>query len=48
MYGNSLEGAFLAILVVAGVIGAAIMAAIVWLIPWLWELVKPWLHQVTS
>ncbi|MBO9766503.1 MULTISPECIES: hypothetical protein [Xanthomonas] len=48
MYGNSLDGAFTALLVVAGVAGAAIFALLFWLVPWLWELVKPWLHTVTA
>ena len=34
--------------VFAVVVGMAIMAAFVWLIPWLWELLKPWLHMITA
>jgi hypothetical protein len=35
-------------LVLAMSAGAALMAIPFWLIPWLWELVKPWLHMVTA
>ena len=37
-----------AILILGAVIGMAIMAIIFWLIPWLWELIKPWLHLITA
>lgn len=42
------EGMFTAILIIAALAGAAIMAVIFWLVPWLWELIKPWLHMVTA
>lgn len=35
-------------LVLAMAAGAALMAILFWLIPWLWELVKPWIHMVTA
>lgn len=48
MIGSDLENSFIALLVVCGVIGAAIMAVLLWLVPWLWSLVKPMLHAVTG
>lgn len=48
MYGDTLAGAFAAMLVCAALIGAAIFAVLFFGIPWLWEMIKPWLHQVTS
>jgi len=48
MYGSGFENAFLAMVVIAVLIGMAIMAVFVWLIPWLWELIKPWLHMITA
>lgn len=46
MYG--LDGAITAFMVVSGLIGAAIMAVLFWGVPWVWDIVKPWLHAVTG
>ena len=48
MYGNSLDNAILGFGIACAVIGAAIFAVLFWLVPWVWELVKPWLHTVTA
>lgn len=48
MYGRSLEGMFAAMLFVVALAGAAVMAFLVWVVPWLWGLVKPWLHTLTA
>jgi hypothetical protein len=45
---DGLAGAFTAFMVVCGLIGAAIATAIFWGVPWLWALVKPWIHSVTG
>lgn len=47
MYGDWSQG-FLWMLIIAVGIGMAIMAILVWLIPWIWEFVKPWLHLITA
>ncbi len=47
MYGGT-GGWFIGAIALAVIAGAALMAILVWLIPWLWELVKPWLHAVTG
>lgn len=48
MYGSSLDGMFGAMVVFFMVIGAAIAGVCFWIIPWLWSLIKPWLHMVTA
>jgi len=48
MYGSSLDGMFAGMIVLAMAAGAAIFAFLFWFIPWAWELIKPWLHQVTA
>ncbi|WP_269058026.1 hypothetical protein [Xanthomonas translucens] len=39
---------FTGMLVLAGLVGAAVVGFLVWFVPWLWELIKPWLHAVTA
>lgn len=48
MYGNSLEGAFTFMLFLAAAVGAAIFAVLFWLVPLIWEWIKPWLHALTA
>lgn len=48
MYGSGLDGAFTALMIACGIAGAAIMALLFWGVPWLWGVVKPWLHAVTG
>ena len=45
---DGMGNAFLAGLLLAAAAGAALMAILFWVIPWIWELVKPWLHTVTG
>lgn len=33
---------------ICAILGAAIFAVWVFLVPWLWALVKPWLHAATG
>lgn len=44
----SFENLFLGFGIICALIGAAIFGFFFWLIPWLWELVKPWLHTITG
>jgi hypothetical protein len=48
MYGSGLNGLFTAMLVLGAVVGAAIFAILFWLVPLIWEWVKPWLHAMTT
>lgn len=48
MYGTSLDGMLGAMCVFFLVVGAAIAGVCFWLIPWLWDMVKPWIHAVTA
>jgi len=48
MYGAGFDGMFTAFAIICMVIGGAIVGICFWLIPWLWSLVKPWLHVVTA
>ncbi len=42
------ERAFTSMVVGLLVVGALIAAALIFGVPWLWDLVKPWLHEVTA
>ncbi len=44
MYGDMFKGCFTALIVVSA-IGGAVVA---YVIPWLWHIVKPWIHAVTG
>lgn len=48
MYGGDLGKMFAGMIVLAGLCGAAFMAVLFWVVPWLWGLIKPWLHVVTA
>ena len=48
MYGSSFDGMFLGFAIICMAIGAAVFAFLFWFLPWLWELVKPWLHAITG
>ncbi|MEE7545754.1 hypothetical protein HF319_00690 [Xanthomonas sp. Kuri4-1] len=48
MYGNSLDGMIVAFGIICALIGAAVLAVLFWGLPWVWELVRPWLHTVTA
>lgn len=47
MYGGS-GNWFIGAVLLAMAAGAALMAVLFWLLPWLWEMVKPWLHAATG
>lgn len=44
MYGEMFKGLFTALILFGVVIGGLLFL----LIPWLWRLVKPWIHAVTG
>lgn len=46
--GNAVGNAIFAMLVVAIICTAAVTAALIFGIPWLWHLLKPWLHAITG
>ena len=48
MYGGDLSGMFLMFGLMCAAIGAAIFGILFWLVPLLWEWIKPWLHAITS
>jgi len=48
MYGNGLDGAFTGLMIFCGLIGAVVMSLLFWGVPWLWAIVKPWIHSVTG
>lgn len=48
MYGGSLNGMFVGFAVVVAVIAVAATLLAVWLLPMLWEWIKPWLHAITG
>jgi hypothetical protein len=45
---DSLAEGIVVMLVACGVIGALIMLALVYGVPWLWSMLKPWLHVITA
>lgn len=45
---GDLSGAVTAFMVACGLIGAALMAALFFGVPWLWGLIRPWLYVVTG
>ena len=42
------EGMFGGIVLVISVIAAAVTAGFIYGIPWLWALIKPWIHSITG
>lgn len=32
----------------AVIAGMVLMAVLIWLVPWLWSVIKPWLHMITA
>lgn len=48
MYGDSIGNAIIGFGILCAIAGAAVCGVAFWLIPWLWELLKPWLHAVTG
>lgn len=49
MFSNDMfTGIMLAFGAICIAVGAALVAIVVWVVPWLWALIKPWLHQITG
>lgn len=45
---GDLSGAILSFAIVCAVIGGAIMSVLFYVVPWAWQMVKPWLHAITG
>lgn len=45
---DGLGNMFAAGIVLAIIAGGALVGVLFWLVPWLWSLIKPWLHMVTA
>lgn len=48
MYGDAIGRAITAFGVFCLILGGVIVGVCVYVIPWLWDLVKPWIHAVTA
>lgn len=48
MYGSGLNGIFTGMIVFFTVVGFVIGGLVFWLLPLLWEWIKPLLHAVTA
>ena len=48
MYGDHIGKSITAFMVLCFIAGGVGFAICLWLIPWLWSLIKPWLHMVTA
>jgi hypothetical protein len=49
MWGSrDLERALAAVLAIAALAGAALAAWLLIGLPWLWQIIKPWLHGVSG
>lgn len=48
MIGQAIEEAFVALVVMVVVVTATVTAALIFGVPWLWGLIKPWLHALTA
>jgi hypothetical protein len=48
MIGDAIVQAIIASIIVAAISGAAVTAALIYGLPWLWSVVKPWLHVITG
>lgn len=48
MYGDHISKSITAFMVFCFILGGLAVGVCVWLIPWLWSMVKPWLHMVTA
>ncbi|MBV2181698.1 MAG: hypothetical protein KUL86_10765 [Castellaniella sp.] len=45
---GDLSSAITALAVAAGIASAAIMGLLFWIVPWLWDLIRPWPHAVAG
>lgn len=48
MIGDAIAQAMIATIIVCVVVTAAVTTALIFGVPWLWSVVKPWLHMVTA
>lgn len=48
MIGDAIAQMFIAVIVVVAAITAAVTALLIFGVPWLWALLKPWLHAITG
>ena len=46
--GRGIQEAIIGLVVLGGIIGCVLTFVAVFVIPWLWQFVKPWLHMVTA
>jgi hypothetical protein len=46
--GAAVGGAILALIAVCCAATAALVVGIIYGVPWLWTLIKPWLHSITG
>lgn len=46
--GNAVGGAIVGLLIVAVFLAVTATAAVIYGAPWLWSLIKPWLHAITA
>ena len=46
--GEHIAKAFMAMILAAVAVGAGVTVALIYGLPWLWSMVKPWLHGVTG
>ncbi len=42
------DGAYEAMFVIVALLGAAVAAALIFGLPWLWAIIKPYLHAVAA
>lgn len=48
MYGDGIDKAMTFIMILCGLAGAGLMVGAFIVVPWLWGVIKPWLHAVTG
>ena len=48
MYGRDFTEMFVTLLILAALMGAAVTLVAIHAVPWLWSIVKPWLHTITG
>lgn len=46
--GRDFHKAIVAVIVTAFVVGGLVVAGLIYGVPWLWQIIKPWLHSITS
>lgn len=45
---DGIGNAMTAFAIIAFAAGAAVCGLLFWLVPWLWSLIKPWLHAIKA